>query len=105
VKLLDTLRRHKVPCDPAKIQINPHWEAYRRRGAIEIRNEPERLTSNWLRIVSLPDNIRYFEPSGAVDRYALKAACEAAPFPAEPQERGFLSFATRQEISMGQRVK
>jgi hypothetical protein len=99
VKLLDTLRRQKVPCDPAKIQINPHWEAYRRRGAIEIRNEPERLTSNWLRIVSLPDNIRYFEPSGAVDRYALKAACETAPFPAEPQERGFLSFATLQEVN------
>ena len=47
-KLLDTLKRQKVPCDAAKIQINPNWEIYRRRGAIPIKNEPERLTSNWL---------------------------------------------------------
>jgi hypothetical protein len=47
VNLLDTLRRQKVPQIASKIQINPNWEIYRRRGAISINNEPERLTSNW----------------------------------------------------------
>jgi TIR domain len=49
VKLLDTLRRQKVPQIASKIQINPNWEIYRRREAIPINNEPERLTSNWIR--------------------------------------------------------
>jgi hypothetical protein len=56
-KLLDTLKRQKVPCNAANIQINPHWEAFRRRGAIPLRQEPERLTSNWLRIAEAPDAI------------------------------------------------
>jgi hypothetical protein len=99
VKLLETFKRQKVPCDPDKIQINPNWEAYRWRGGIAIRKEPERLTSNWLRVVFMPDTIRYFEPTGAVDRHALKASCESAPFPAEPQARGFLCFATVDEVN------
>lgn len=45
-KLLGTLKRQKVPCDSSNIQIDPHWEAYRRRGAVAIRDEPERLTSS-----------------------------------------------------------
>jgi hypothetical protein len=98
-KLLDTLKRQKVPCDPSKIQINPNWEIFRRRGAIPIKNEPERLTSNWLRIVEIPDVIRYFEPTGAVARFAMTDACSAAPFPAEPHQQGFLSFATAAEIN------
>lgn len=67
-KLLDTLKQQKVPRDPSKIQINPNWEIYRRRGAIPIKEEPERLTSNWLRVMEVPDTIRYLEPTGAVDR-------------------------------------
>ena len=98
-KLLDTLKRQKVPCDAAKIQINPNWEIYRRRGAIPIKNEPERLTSNWLRMGEAPDVIRYFEPSGAVDRAALARVCAAARYPAEPQSQGFFGFSTEAEIN------
>jgi hypothetical protein len=98
-KLLDTLKRQKVPCDAAKTHINPNWELYRRRGAIPIRNEPERLTSNWLRMVKAPDMIRYFEPTGAVDRGALARVCAASRYPAEPQMHGFFSFGTADEIN------
>jgi hypothetical protein len=98
-KLLDTLKRQKVPCDRAKIQINPNWEIYRRRSAIPIRDEPERLTSNWLRVVEAPDVIRYFEPTGAVDRAALACVCAASSYPAEPQLHGFFSFGTAEEIN------
>lgn len=70
-KLLDALRRQKVPRDKDKATINPNWEIYRRRGATPIKEEPERLTSNWLRVAEAPDNIGYFEPTGAVDRNAV----------------------------------
>jgi TIR domain len=98
-ELLDALKRQKVPCDATKIQINPNWEIYRRRGAIPIKSEPERLTSNWLRMVTAPDVIRYFEPTGAVDRVALARVCAASRYPAEPQLCGFFSFGTADEIN------
>ena len=98
-KLLDTLKRQKVPRDHSKIQINPNWEIFRRRGAIPIKNEPERLTSNWLRIVKIPDAIHYFEPTGAIEWFAMKDACRAAPFPVELHNHGFFSFATVPEVN------
>jgi hypothetical protein len=98
-KLLDTLKRQKVPCDPSNAAINPNWELFRRRGAIPIKNEPERLTSNWLRIVEAPDAIRYFEPTGAVERSALERACKASRYPAEPHLHGFFSFGTPDQIN------
>lgn len=97
-KLLEALRRQKVPRDASNAKINPNWEIYRRRGAIALKNEPERLTSNWMRIVEAPDVIRYFEPTGAVDRFAMANFCKAADFPAEPHARGFFSFGTLEEI-------
>jgi TIR domain len=98
-KLLQTLKRQKVPLDNTEIQINPNWEIYRRRGAIPVKKEPERLTSNWLRILEAPDVIRYFEPTGVVDRAALARLCAASRHPAEPQSQGFFSFGTEAEIN------
>lgn len=98
-KLLAALKRQRVPCDNSKIQINPSWEIYRRRNAIAIRNEPERLTSNWLRIIEVPDLIRYYEPIGVVDRFAMYNACAAFRYPAEALPRGFLSFAASDEVN------
>jgi hypothetical protein len=98
-KLLETLKRQKVPCDTSKVQINPNWELFRRRGAIPIKHEPERLTSNWLRITEAPDIIRYFEPTGATGRLAIDDACRMSRHPAEPHLNGFFSFGTPAEIN------
>lgn len=98
-KLLETLRRQKVPCDKSKAVISPNWEIFRRRGAVTLKREPERLTSNWLRIAETPDVIRYFEPAGAVDRSVLKHLCEASPYPAQPQGVGFFSFGNPEDIN------
>lgn len=98
-KLLDTLRRQKAPHDTSSIRINSNWENFRRRGAVQIKDEPERLTSNWLRVAEIPDVIRYFEPTGAIERDALNSACRTAAFPIEPHLRGILSFATAEEIN------
>ena len=98
-KLFETLKRQHVPLDTDKVQINPNWEAYRRRGAIPIKNEPERLTSNWLRVAEAPEFIRFFEPTGAVDRFAMQNACGKSIYPAEPHSNGFFSFGALSEIN------
>ena len=67
--LLAVLEKQRVPRSNS-VGINHDWEAYRRRDSIAVLNEPEALTSNWLRIVEQPNHIRYFEPTGAIDHGA-----------------------------------
>jgi len=96
-KLLNALSRQKVP-RTKDAPINPNWEIFRRRGAIPLKREPERLTSNWLRIAQAPNVIRYFEPSGASDQSALEKTATHAPYPVETRPRGVLTFATLAEL-------
>ncbi|MEX2299143.1 MAG: toll/interleukin-1 receptor domain-containing protein [Dongiaceae bacterium] len=98
IKLLAALQRQRIPKRREAV-INPHWEAFRRRSAIRLVEEPERLTSNWLRVAECPDVIRYFEPTGASDPDAMVAACSRAPFPAVSRNRGFFAFAIEEEIN------
>lgn len=98
MSLLDALRRQKVPRNPHAASINPNWELFRRRGAVPLIDQPERLTSNWLRITEAPDEINYYEPRGASDPDQLKRAFARYPYPTAIQGRGFLSFASQGEI-------
>jgi hypothetical protein len=98
-KLLASLKRQKVPCNAEAAVINPNWEIYRRRQAIKLKPEPERLTSNWLRISELPDAINYFEPTGAIDRDALAHACPDAPYPIILMQSGLVTFLSEQELN------
>jgi hypothetical protein len=98
MSLLDALRRQKVPRHADAVRINPNWELFRRRGAIPLIGQPERLTSNWLRVTEAPDTIHYYEPSGATDPDQLKRALARYPYPTAVQGRGFLSFAGQAEI-------
>lgn len=97
-KLLETLKRQRVPRTEA-VHINPNWEIYRRRRAVPLKEETERLTSNWLRVAEAPDVIRYFEATGVIDRHAIKHACERSRYPAEPHGFGFFSFSSLEEIN------
>src|SRR6266404_2734275 len=83
-ELLDALDKQNVPRDTANITINPNWQNYRRRFEIKLENAPERLTSNWLRIVDVHDMIRHFQPTGAVDLGAMQRACKDFRYPAKP---------------------
>lgn len=96
--LLASLKRQRVPRDPSTIQINPNWEIFRRRGAITLSQEPERLTSNWLRVAGVPDAIRLYEATGSIDRRALEKKCEACPFQVTARDTGFLCFAEQAEV-------
>jgi hypothetical protein len=98
-KLLEILKRQKVPARTGDAMIQPNWELYRRRGAIALKQEPERLTSNWLRISEAPDVITYFEPSGVIDRDALARMAPKSPFPVALMQSGFVTFQSSDEMA------
>ena len=100
-KLLEHLSKKNVPRDASAIRISPNWEQYRRRNAISIKQEPEPLTSNWLRMMEMPDVVRYFEPTGAVDQAAMLRTCRTFKYHAEPYLRGFFSFAEPHAVNEG----
>ncbi len=97
--LLDALQKQNVPHDALQVRISPNWEQYRQRNAIQIKNEPEALTSNWLRVVEIPDTIRYFAPTGSVDHSALQKAAGDFEYHAQAHERGFFSFASLDDVN------
>ena len=97
--LLDALKRQKVPRPITSGEIDPHWEIFRRRGAVALIDEPERLTSNWLRAVEAPDTIRYYEATGVIDQRALRRASDRFPYPATVLGLGILTFADPHEIA------
>ncbi|MCA1868325.1 toll/interleukin-1 receptor domain-containing protein [Agrobacterium genomosp. 3] len=100
-KLLETLQRQKTPRRTDRVSINPNWEIFRRRGAVPIVDEPERLTSNWLRITEGPDVIRYFESSGVINKSRLQAAIAAYGHPcALVGGAGFVAFGEQAEIDL-----
>ena len=96
--LLDAFEKQNVPRTMVA-KINPNWENYRKRLAIKVENTPEVLTSNWLRVASLPDTIRYFSPPGAINHELMKQACRKSTVSAENYSRGFFSFASLEEIN------
>jgi hypothetical protein len=98
-RLLDVLHKQNVPRDTSSIRISPNWEQYRQRNAVQVRQEPETLLSNWLRVVEIPDTIRYFSPTGAVDHAALNKAASEFEYHSQAHERGFFSFASLDDVN------
>jgi hypothetical protein len=96
--LLDALQRQKVPRPAGQAAIDPNWEIFRRRGAIPLVEEAERLTSNWLRAAEAPDVIRYFESTGAIEDRLLDSALEDFPYPCAKQGSGIITFAEQSEV-------
>jgi len=99
VELLKFLQDECVPRDTTNIKINPNWESYRRRLEIKLEDATEPLISNWLRVAELPDTIRYFTPSGAIDVGALELACRELLYPAEYHNRGVLTFCDQGDVT------
>jgi TIR domain len=96
--LLDTLQKQNVRRATDGTAINPNWENYRKRLAIKVEAAPEILTSNWLRVASLPDTIRYYYPPGSINLELMERTCRESAIPAEVYQRGFFSFASPEEI-------
>lgn len=96
--LLDTLEKQSVPKSTEELKINPNWEAYKKRLAIEVEERTETLTLNWLRIIETPDVMRYYTPTGSIDHSLLRITCQNSQYPAEVYLRGFFSFNLPEEI-------
>jgi hypothetical protein len=96
--LLDTLDKQKVPCSTSKVEINPNWENYKKRLAIKVETALEVLTANWLRVMSYPDVIRFYDPPGSINHTLMEQTCRDSVLPAEKFNRGFFSFAAQEEI-------
>jgi hypothetical protein len=97
-KLLDTLRRQGVPYRSQDIVVAPQWDIIRKRGAVALVPEPEQLVSNWLAIVEMPDEIHFYEASGAIREDTLKRQISRLSYPAKQHGRGLISFADPQDI-------
>ncbi len=98
--LLETLQRQKVPRSCSPPVIDPNWEIFRRRGAVPLVEEAERLTSNWLRAAEAPDVIRYYESTGTMDSRLLDRAIEQFKYPCALQGTGFITFADQTEVNI-----
>jgi hypothetical protein len=98
--LLNTLQRQKVPQPIGLSSIDPNWDIFRRRGAIPLSDEAERLTSNWLRVAEAPDCIRFFESTGAVDIRSLERAVDVFTYPCAIQASNIITFTEQSEIDV-----
>lgn len=90
-RLLEFLEKENVPRSDARF-IQLGWAAYRRRQAVAIRREPEVLTSNWLRVLTVPDEIHLVRPIGSLGKKQCAAITREAPFPVLEHANGYLSF-------------
>jgi hypothetical protein len=90
--LLDTLEKQNVPRTADGAAINPNWENYRKRLAIKLEKTPEVLTSNWLRVASLPDTIRYYYPPGPINLDLMDDTCRRSTVPRRSLPAWFLFF-------------
>ncbi|RDD70842.1 TIR domain-containing protein [Paracoccus versutus] len=98
-RLLTALRSQKLPCDTAEIVVANQWEAFRVRQAIPIVREPETLTSNWVPVVEMPDQIHFYEAVGALHEDALKRQVSRLTYPAVQHGRGLIVFADPHDIA------
>ncbi|MCG7509032.1 toll/interleukin-1 receptor domain-containing protein [Mesorhizobium retamae] len=98
--LLDALQRQKVPRSDVSPVIDPNWEIFRRRGAVPLVDEAERLTSNWLRAAEAPDFIYYYKSTGVIDSRLLDRAIDQFKYPCARQGAGFITFADQAEVNI-----
>ena len=98
-RLLVELRKAQVPAANVNHAINPAWEVMRRHLSVTIKNEPERLTSNWVRITEWPDFIRFVEVTGAMDHQAFGQAASASYYAVRQHNRGLLTFMSLDEVN------
>lgn len=96
-RLLEFLEEENVPRSEARA-IQHGWAAYRRRQSVALRREPEVLTSNWLRVLTVPDEIYHVRPLGSLSEKRIAALAKESPFPVLEHAGGYLSFATASDF-------
>jgi hypothetical protein len=95
--LLKALEKQQVPLAGGGI-IQAEWYAYLRRRAVEIETAPEVLTSNWLRIMGMPDKLNHLIPQNRANEALLRKLGASFEFPMVEFGGGFLSFASTLDL-------
>lgn len=93
VNILESLEKQNVPKNNIA-PIQPEWSAYQRKLSNKLLNEPETLTSNWLRVISAPDTIHFIKAKGILGEKKQSEISASFPLPLVPFEDGFISFAS-----------
>ncbi len=96
--LLKSLERQGAP-KAGGGAIQPEWNAYLRRRAVEIEAVPEVLTSNWLRIIWMPDTLNHLVPRNRASDELLRKLGASSRFPMAEFGDGFLTFASSLDLT------
>ena len=96
--LLKSLVRQNVPKAGGGV-IQPAWSAYLRRRAIAVKTSPEVLTSNWLRVLSVPDRLSHVVPRLRASDDLMRRLAASYEFPMVEFGLGFLTFSNPLEMA------
>ncbi len=89
--LLDALQRQSVPRNPGACHASIRTGRIIESGwRFKVEKAPEVLTSNWLRVASVPDVIRYYHPPGAINFESMLTACRESTAPSRSLPTGIL---------------
>uniref|UniRef100_UPI001ABAA444 toll/interleukin-1 receptor domain-containing protein n=1 Tax=Jannaschia marina TaxID=2741674 RepID=UPI001ABAA444 len=97
LRLTASLRRQGIPKRDDGPEVSPEWKAFRQRKAKRLIHEPERLISNWVQVLELPDELHFYEASGAISG-AFRRKIEMFPFPAREHGQGIVAFAEPHDV-------
>jgi hypothetical protein len=97
--LLDEMDQLGIPKAGHAGSFSSNWETYRRSLGTALIEEPEVLTSNWVRITEWPDDIFYYMPTGAIDLGAFEKGVELPGHPVVKHHRGVFTFLSERELN------
>ncbi len=102
-ELLETLAEYELP----RLQLFhdesiQNWRAAQLVKAHVVQPKPEKLVSNWLRIIEWPNSIKYFEFRVGVSEDRVKAIVNSCKWPVYPIARGFWTCAEKSDFHTDQ---
>lgn len=95
--LIDALVEQDAPRSAA-INIQSIWAEGRSRLGVPIERSPETLTSNWLRVLRIPDDLNYVVPRNTLAARTVRKLSRDSEFPLIPFDQGFLTFSNGVEV-------
>lgn len=96
-ELVGALDAHGVPrANPGEAAI---WRDLQLAHAKPLASEHEALVSNWLEMTTLPAAVRVFDFKASISLGVAKTAMDSCPWPIIPFRRGFITFATIDDLA------
>lgn len=101
--LLETLEGYELPrLQSFHAESIENWRAVQLVKARVVQAAPEKLVSNWLRLIEWPNSIKYFEFSVGVSEDQGKKLMNSCKWPVYSIARGFWTCAEKSDFYTGQ---